>query len=70
MFNRRNAFIGWAVLQVAKRKLRRHGRSGSGLLRGAGRLAAGAVAAGAVAVAARRLLGRRRSDGTGGPGPA
>lgn len=67
MFNRRNAFIGWAVLQVVKRKLRKqgaHAGAGSGVVRKLRRLGTGAALAGAIAVVARKL--RRR----GGAAPS
>lgn len=57
MFNRRNAILGWVVLQVLKRKLRRRGQQ-PGRLRRAGRVVLAVLATGAVVLAARRLRGR------------
>jgi hypothetical protein len=64
MFNRRNAFLGWVVLQVAKRKLRKGRGAGraSGLLRGLGRVTKLAALAGVGAVVAKRL--RQRGGST------
>lgn len=67
MINRRNAFIGWLVLQVVKRKLRKQGARGGSALRRVGRLGAGAALAGGLAVGARRFL---RGGGSGGTGAA
>ena len=62
MFNRRNAFIGWIVLQLAKRKLRKQAGT-EGAARKLGRIATVTALAGSVAVVARKL---RRRSGTGG----
>lgn len=68
MVNRRNAFVGWVVLRIVRRKLRRAGQQ-TGPLRTAGKIAGAGLGLVAIGVAAAWFL-RRNDAGPGGTGSA
>jgi hypothetical protein len=68
MLSRRNAVVGWLVLRIVKRKLRRAGHQ-SGPLRTVGKVAGAGLGLVAIGVAAAWFLGRN-DGGSGGTGSA